>query len=311
MNVALITTCTNRKRKPVPFLLQASSLPYDSQDAVLSEWLTRISMVILRHKASTIYCGRSFTEACKAKNTVSGELWIISAGLGLVYENEEIPSYSLTLSKSVKDSVLEKINGPVFFPTKWWKDLNSSKGTPNPLHQLVSNKPEHLFVIALSRAYASMVQHDLLSLSDKELLRIRLIGLAINDFIEPRLQDLVMPYDERFDGPGSLNPGTRVDFAQRAMGHFVGRILKDLPDGDPFAHAYAVSQILSHNVAREIPRRMRLSDIGVMDIIKNHWSDSAGSSSRMLRILRDHENIACEQRRFQQLFRMVKEEVAS
>lgn len=311
MKITLITTCTSRKRKPTPLLLQASSLPHGSQDAILHEWCARLLGHSPIARASSMYCGRAFAEAWKAKNEVSANLWIISAGLGLVSEDEEIPSYSLTVAKSDRDSVLRKILDAPFSPSQWWDGLNSSKVTSTPLSRLITSSPDNIFIIALSQTYGEMIQQDLLSLQDRDLQRVRLIGLALQSVMSSRLQCLIMPYDERFDGPGSLNPGTRADFAQRAMAHFVTRIVRDLPDGHPNIHANAVAQFLSQSVPREIPRRKRLSDREIMDIIVKRWNDSAGNSSKMLRIIRDCENVACEQRRFQQLFRLVKEEVTS
>lgn len=309
--VIVVTTCTNRKRGPVPPLLRASSLKAGSQDDILHEWRSRLLKHPPVERASNIYCGRAFSEACAASDETFGSLWIISAGLGLVFKDDMISPYNFTISGSGQDSVLPKIKGDNFSPSRWWTALNDSKNLGHPISRLVSENPSRLIVIALSQAYAGLIQQDLLTLSDRDLFRVRLIGLSIKHLLDPRLQALVMPYDERFDGSGGTNLGTRSDFAQRAMRHFVTAILPAASyDGDLEVHKELVQDYLSTLSWRQIPKRERLCDQEIMDAILRNWSASSNTSSKMLRIIRDLERIACEQSRFQRLFKLVKEKVS-
>lgn len=305
--VILVTTCTNRKRKQVLPSLQASSLREGSQVSVLTEWCDRLSANPPIDAASAIYCGRAFREASSASREVSGSLWIISAGLGLVSEESKIPSYSITIGGSGPDSILKKIKGEKFLPAKWWKGITAFKGSPDPIHKFIIENPSKLFVIALSQAYAGLIQQDILLLSDDDLQRVRLIGLALHPVLDSRLQRIVMPYDERLDGPGGTNVGTRSDFAQRAMRHFVTEVLIASNSNNLQLHAHTVNKALLGHHCREIPRRRRLSDQEIMDVILGHWHSSTVSSSKMLRIIRDDEKIACEQGRFKGLFQLAKE----
>jgi hypothetical protein len=309
--VILITTCTNRKRKPVPPSLQACSLREGSQQSVLNEWCDRLTGNPPIDVASAIYCGRAFKEAFDACREISGSLWIISAGLGLVSEEAMIPSYSITIGDSGPDSILKKIEGGKFSSANWWTGITVFNGSPDPVHRLIIENPSKLFVIALSQAYAGLIEQDILSLSDDDLHRVRLIGLALQPVLDSRLQEIVMPYDERLDGPGGTNIGTRSDFAQRAMRHFVNEILKQSGSNDLQYHSQAVKQTLSGRPYRQIPKRKRLSDQEIMDVILKNWPSSGGNSSKMLRTIRDDEEIACEQGRFKELFRLAKERVQS
>jgi hypothetical protein len=306
--IILITTCTSRKRKQVPPSLQASSLREGSQRSVLNEWCHRLSANAAFDTASAIYCGRAFREAFLATREVSGDLWIISAGIGLVSEKAMIPSYSITIGDSGSDSILRKIKGEKFSPAKWWAGITAFHGSPNPMCRLIIHNPSKLFVIALSQAYAGLVQQDILSLSDHDLHRVRLIGLALHPVVDSRLQKVVMPYDERLDGPGGTNSGTRSDFAQRAMRHFVTEVLTPSNFNDLQLQIQFVSKTLSCRNYRQVPKRKRVSDQAIMDLILKNWhSFSPCSSSRMLRMIRDDEKIACEQSRFKELYRLAKE----
>ena len=49
-------------------------------------------------------------------------------------------------------------------------------------------------------------------------------------------------------------------------------------------------------------------DEEIKSIIRKHWHDVEGRSGKMLRLFRDHLMIACEQKRFSDLFKEVKAE---
>ncbi|MEN6440777.1 MAG: hypothetical protein ABFD97_19575 [Syntrophobacter sp.] len=305
--IILITTCTHRKRRPVPTTLQAHSLQEGSQDRVLNEWCDQLRTNPTVGSASSIYCGRGFREALEARFVTGGDLWIISAGLGLVAQNSAIPSYSITINPSGPDSILKKIKGERFSPTRWWTGITGFNSFSDPIHRLVMDNPTKLFVIALSQAYARMVQQDISSLNEDVLKRLRLVGLALGPVLDSRLQSIILPYDERLDGPGSSAPGTRSDFAQRAMKHFVTECLHLSDLNDLRSHADTVEQVLSGYGHRQIPKRKRLSDQEIIDVMLRQWHTPTINSSKMLRILRDNEQIACEQSRFKELYRLAKQ----
>lgn len=309
--ITLITTCTNRKRESVPTELKASSLPTGPQSTVLKEWHSRISASVPVGPASRVYCGRGFSEASRAHSEISGDLWIISAGLGLISEKTNIPSYNITVTNSGSDSILKKLNGHQFIFSEWWRDLNLLNGTPNPISQLVRRNHDQLFVIGLSRSYAKLIECDLLQLRDIDLQRVRLIGLSLHPALDPVLHGLIMPYDERLDGLNHRTTGTRSDFSQRAMRHFATEVFENFLNEDLNAHIDLVNRSLSTAVLRKIPKRMSLSNDGIMQLIRNNWNYSNGSASKMLRVIRDKEGVACEQGRFRQLFSQVKQEVLS
>lgn len=303
----LITTCTNRKRIALPPPLSAFSLPSTSQRLLLEEWCSRLSEHRPAGRASDVYCGRGFREASMARDEVSGQLWVISAGLGFIADHAWIPSYSLTLSGSGPNSIRRKVTESSFSPTTWWEGITAHQGLTNPIHQLVLSNSSKLFVFALSQSYAALVQNDILMLPEEHLGRVRLIGLAIGPVLDPKLQKLVMPYDERFNGSCGINAGTRSDFAQRAMRHFVTIVLMSAKSNTLEEHSKLVNQAISGNSLPQVPRRKRLSDKEIMAIILNRLDSHRAGSSHMLRLLRDQENVACEQGRFKKLYKIAKE----
>ena len=55
-----------------------------------------------------------------------------------------------------------------------------------------------------------------------------------------------------------------------------------------------------------IPRRRRLDDGAIRELIRQSWEDFGGNSTKLLRHLRDKEMVACEQGRFSKLRRQVE-----
>jgi hypothetical protein len=97
MRLIVVTTCTGRKRHPVPHELVASHLPSGPQSAVTSAWRERVRSARYPRTATEIYSGRKFQEAVHAARAGRAEFRIISGGLGLVRGEEQIPSYTLSL----------------------------------------------------------------------------------------------------------------------------------------------------------------------------------------------------------------------
>src|SRR3954453_24112552 len=97
MRLIAITTCTDRKRFPVPQELDASSLPRATQAILAGTWRKRTKTACAVGTAMEVYCGRSFQEAVLAARSASADFRIIPVGLGLVRGDQAIPSYSLPL----------------------------------------------------------------------------------------------------------------------------------------------------------------------------------------------------------------------
>lgn len=308
MRTILVTTCTGRKKiVPLPSLI-ASTLPIGSQEEVSREWQKRLKTSSVKTPASDVYCGRGFAEILGASREDNHKLHIISAGLGLIPSDRAIPSYNLTISAQSQESIQRKISGEFHAP-KWWRSLNKRKVNEcQPLASLISKSADAGFVFSLSRPYAEMVVEDLLALDDKDLCRVRILGLSHPDYLPNRLRQVCMPYDWRFDGPDSVCVGTRSDFPQRVAVHFVRHIFRHNEGGTPQDHARLVKEFLDGKRFPVKVKRASLTDTEIRVIIQERWEMGQGSSSKMLRVLRDNLLIACEQKRFAQLFKEVKAE---
>ena len=299
----VLTACTQRKRiTPSPFLC-ARDLSQGSLRSVAKVWADRVAGARDRAPAEDVYCGRSFVEAKRAAGAAQAELQIVSAGLGLIHSQQEIPSYNLTVSRGGDDCILDKIEG--HGDVDWWATLGGHDALKSML-----DRSTGLILMALPSPYLRMVAPALDNISDSLCDRIRIVGGRDVPHLDPRLERVRLPYDDRLDGPQSTLPGTRSDFASRAARHFVEEILVKNPEASSGVHREQVEASLATWTRPTAKAGVRLSDEEVKSIVRTSWTRAEGHSTKLLRILRDELNVACEQKRFSKLVAEIREEKA-
>lgn len=258
--------------------------------------------------ATDLYAGRTIVDATAVSRTLGSCLHVVSAGLGLLEECDRVPAYSLTVAQGDESvlPVLEQLSSSV---EHWWSALNMARhGQAHPLSELLQRRRPAQVLVALPARYLEMVAADLARLPAelREVTRVFTSpsGLAA---LPQAWHAQVMPYDERLDGEGSPRPGTRTDFAQRALRHFV----EDLHAAElPLAQArQAVQEAMSMLKPRTLPPRRRADDDEVLDLMRTHWAAHEGQSSRLLRFLRDDALVSCEQSRFRGLWLRLRAEL--
>lgn len=299
MRAAIVTNCTNRKAVTPPPSCVASRLRARTLEGFAHEWRRNLSEATERRPAGSLYLGRGFLEARNAWESArarfaSADFYIVSAGLGLVSAEQRAPAYSITASPSGPDSVVRLLG--LADATEWWGALTAGR------RGLAARFREaDLVALALSTPYLHMLRDELRALTDEDLSRLRLITRADPSDVDPRLRPLWMPYDNRLNGAKSPNPGTESDFAQRALRHFVEEILVRQQKANAETHAAAVKAALrplSRPARRE---RARMSDEEIISLMRRIGSEIG--AARMLRVLRDEKNVACEQSRCSALFK--------
>lgn len=300
----VITSCTNRKRKPVEAGLLANTLANDDLPTVAADWRDRLKVAANKYPAVEVYGGRAFQEARLAAEKVGGRLLIISAGLGSVEASRPIPSYACTIQRGAHDNIAAKIKSG-FSISAWWAQLKKT----SPFHTDLPSTLEEskgLILVALSEGYFELIADDLLRTDESSLARLRIFTRTRASRLPAELQASVMPYDDRLDGPDSPIKGARSDFAPRAMRHFVENIMPFAHEGSAKDHADAVKNALSDWGYPQKVERKRLEDHEIIELIEKHWDAADGSTSKLLRVFRDKLKVACEQGRFAMLARQVR-----
>lgn len=290
----VVTNCTSRKRAGVPLArLEPSSYTSELAEAVRL-WRTTLASQPCLLPAGRLYVGRSINEARTVSEMLHAKLYVISAGLGLVPADCTVPGYDLSATGTTKGlhSVLERCGASII---DWWRELTGDRG----VKWLLSNSPTSVVLLALPADYLRLVRGEFESLSPSETSRLRVFTSVAGARMLAHLPQVsVMPYDERLESVPNM-AGTRSDFPQRALRHFVCHLgAHQLPTDA--AHR-EVEIAMSAYTKRIHPARRRLTDAEVCDLIRKGWQACGGNSARLLRYLRDDEKVACEQGRFAKL----------
>ncbi|MDM0117515.1 hypothetical protein QTI66_35975 [Variovorax sp. J22R133] len=302
----IITNCTARKRAVEPVARLKPAQLTGGAALVADRWLCATANTEAATTAGELYVGRAMSESKAVATHLAASLHVVSAGLGLAAQDDPVPNYDMTVATGV-GSLAPALAQAGSGTSDWWQELNARKGTPLPLSQLVNRSKSTRFLIALPSAYVAMLERDLAHIQDKSLDRLRIFTSASGaKSVAPRLQSCVLPYDERLEGLKGY-AGTRSDFPQRAMRHFVEQIQGHAMDAELAKEA--VRQALNLLKKPLIPARVRKTDAEILDLIRTQWCTYAGSSSRLHRYLRDTALVACEQARFGGLWRQVKTEI--
>lgn len=295
----VITTCTFRKRIRPRFDATAVSLPVASQDVVVSAWLETLNARSADARVRDLYAGRGFGLAVQAADAASAKLCVLSAGLGLVEASQNVPSYGLTISRGRAESLPERVSGE-FDPAAWFSAILA--GPYSRRWNDVIGRSGRILV-ALSRPYAEMVGASLSELGADTLSRVRIFGAALAGALPVALGPTIAPYDRRLD---AILPGTRADFSQRALFHFVNSVLPNSGLRDCDSDFAEVEAALKNATAPDRTRRPRRSDEEILRLISARL-DSQSGIGRVLRALRYEEGVACEQSRFTRLYRTAVE----
>lgn len=292
----VVTICTFRKQARPTVESTPASLPVDTQDKVQTAWIERVQKLPCNVAAGDIYAGRGFSLAARASEIASAKLYILSAGLGLISADRKVPLYGLTVSAGHSDSIAARVKGE-FDPGAWFSGLQTSPLSDRWVDAV--GRGSGRILIALTRPYAQMVGESLAVLSPQFLARLRIFGASLASVLPPALHSALAPYDARLE---AILPGTRSDFSQRALHHFVGLVAGD-GQQDRRADYEAVTNVLAKVTAPERPRRPRRSDAELLELIAARLQSQLGVA-RILRALRDEEGVACEQSRFSRLYQI-------
>lgn len=306
MKFSIITNCSSRKRDIGVAPLMPSVSPSVSVSELVQSWVAEVQQSQVRVAPWDLYQGRSISECRAAARLTGAEFYVISAGLGLVHANDLVPNYSLTVSEGT-GSLQKWLQSQRGNSADWWTALCKGMESPYPLSTLINSQgPNSQHLIALPSGYLEMVAHDLEGVHDSRLQTLRIFTSEAGfKSLPKKLQSLVMPYDERLEGVDN-HKGTRSDFPQRALKHFVAHLKGHELSLDSAKET--VGAAMASAVKPTIPLREKAPDERIVELLRTHWHQHEGSASKLLRFLRDDAKVACEQSRFSGIWRKVKED---
>jgi len=305
--IRAIVTCADRKRaEPVPSLLLRSHHGTVGERSVA--WIERLNNPSTdRFEARELYQGEHWSEVRKLEQSSDAgkpnvEVWISSAGCGLVHLDEPLEAYSATFSKGHADSVQQQSNP--LESVQWWEALSQRpafRALPRSICDLVRRDPEVPVVIAISPPYLLAVGDDLLcareSLADPDLLTV-ITTSSNSNFpsdclvcIDHRLQRIV---------GGSLN-----SLYSRALNLLVTE--KPSVLGSSKATGEFLKGVLESVVAPEKPVRTSMTDAEVIGYLNSTFAVDAVIPARTTSLANLRKSgFACEQERFAKLYELAR-----
>ncbi|WP_434718142.1 hypothetical protein P5W98_00720 [Paraburkholderia sp. A1BS-2L] len=301
----VVTNCTNRKRLTGAGVALTAVETSGPLATVAARWAKAVRKARSSSQARDVYMGRAFTEAQHVTATLKGTLHIISAGLGVVDAADRIPSYDLTVSDGTNSlkPLLIRLGKE---PSDWWTALTAELGGQHSVSALLDRHPDALALFALPGSYVALIAQDLASLTKTQVNRIRIITSGHGRTLVPdNVRHVALPYDERLEG--SAYAGTRTDFAQRALRHFI-----EVLDGHRLSAEEARATVANamRNLRKPVvPVREKKTDAEILALLRKNWHRFDGASTRLLRCLRDEELVACEQGRFRGLWCELQQEL--
>ena len=295
----IVTNCTQRKSGRAR--IDLARLPQVQGVGRLAKaWQRIIDSEGPSTTAGTLYRGRTIADTAAAAASLGSSWYVVSAGLGLVRSDELVPAYECTVAAGTELGRRLELSSAT--ASDWWNAITASK--PNPLSRLIATSTT---LLALPSTYLRMVHDDLAHVSASEARQLRIFtSTAGAQFVPRELSECVMPYDDRLESVPKY-AGTRSDFAQRALRHFVQAL-----EASTLPMEEARAKVTAALDRRPRPLRSsgkRMSDDEIRRALTAHWARHAGSSTRLLRYLRDEARVSCEQKRFSRIWQALAAEV--
>lgn len=251
--------------------------------------------------ARDCYGGDAWTQVIAAEKTSRDacQLWVISAGMGLISADFPIPNYSATFSANNPDSVGSSHQER----SEWWNlvcDWRREISGVGSITDLASANSNSVFLIALSSAYLALVKDDLLSAKLLLTSPENLIIISAGTRVMPEIGCSLLPIDARFE---NLVGGARATLNARMLRYLLENF--DLRKCGASRIAKSLNITATKLEKSKLFDRSRLNDIEIAAFIRKQSKKAKETSaSSLLRILRDGGS-ACEQKRFHRIYKTV------
>jgi len=294
--VRVVVTCTLRKSSPVPRSLRLHTVPGVRLSTRFRHWTERLTNAeVPSRPALDLYAGEHWTMARRllddqSQTAAAIDLWVCSAGYGLIPATMPIVPYSATFAPGALDSV----PGPA---TNWWAALGDWEGPaegPRRLVDLAASDPSARYLFVLSAAYLRACHDDACQAAEKLNGSGRLSILSAGTKRDLDLSDVLLPADARLR---AVLGGTLQALNIRAAEHLLKAGLVDHDD-----MADSLRRLLAEQPPPRRFNRRRVSDAEIRSFIRDRTRvDPTATHTKLLREVRA-ANYACEQARFASLF---------
>lgn len=307
--IHLITTCTNNKKSLDSQALQLRNFISKDEDietsaALWSKGLENALNSNTTVAAKDLYKGGHWSIAKSIAEEHKVELWILSAGFGLLNQNTPVVNYQATFT-STSDDCIPKSKGTLSERSdRWWNALANSIGRTRE-HQnitsLMRNNPNDYFVVSGSSHYICAIYSDLmkglesLKAPSKQLIVITSASDNSRD-LTPYILLSQQKMKQRLGG-------TMVTLNVALAKHFLSEVLRQETSSIDFS---VVSQSLEKSFSKLLPESVPYRKRRTEEEVKAYVADLLKkapdiSASKALRHFRDSGS-SFEEKRFRKAF---------
>jgi hypothetical protein len=293
-SLKVIVTCSNRKSLPVPESLHLRNTFGSRVGTRIKHWTNELSDAsALRIPARSLYAGehwvvaRAFEDGTLPFSSI--ELWVCSAGYGLVKSDSLLRPYSATFTQSHPDSV----PGGRIGAAVWWERLSNWSGPDGgsrSLDDLFNADRKSIILMILSPPYLQACKPDLLNAINRldEADQLSIISAGTKN--DNDLGQFILPVNSRLQESmgGSL----------RSLNVRVGRHLLLAGAKGQDEMRLGLVELNAGQCAIQREKRSAATDDEICDFVAAHLGrNGLTTRTRLLRMLRE-AGIACGQERF-------------
>ena len=310
MAMDLLVACTKRKRGNGSPELSFRTLCPATTVGLAETWWSRTPGVMDCRSMNELYSGVGWASShgayVAAQQHDICKLFVLSAGFGLLDEQDRVPVYSATFAAE-EDQVARRIvdaGTPAERHRLWWRAINAVRGLgETPLCTRL--EPSNRCILAVGVHYLQACADDLVLLAQQrrpEDLLIICVGANLSS-LDPALKECLLPLDLRIE---RLLGGPRSTLNQRTLEWLLITVIPKTGWAKGALNLY-ISDVLASAPNHETLPRRTVSDQEVAAWIKAALEqDPSMSISRLLALFR-HNDTACEQGRFSHLVWAVRQ----
>lgn len=313
LRLAIIASCTNRKRLPAPEALQLHTLASTDLEERCRRWCERIETTAARClTAADLYAGSFWSvvkklPAMAATRGYDAHLYVASAGYGLVDSESPLKPYSATFADSTDNVAGRRLTARErkAVNQNWWHLLSTIRmpaaySGPRSIRDLAQADPSTSIIVVAAGDYINAMENDLLqatahlSAPDNLVLVSSRRGTATGP-----LQRYLVPSEAALEPVlstsgvlGNLHARTALEILSAAGGPLSATQLRQ-----------QYESLLAQVAPRVTPRRLAATDNEVRGFIQTSLCEGpVASATRLLRAWRRTHGRQCEQGRFRRLY---------
>jgi len=293
--ITILSSCTNSKTKKADETL---TIQYYSKlqpfNMVIKNWKDSIDKNInQKYLPLELYKGVGWKATIDTYKILSNykrtELYIASAGYGLISHKKEIAPYNATFAPRTPNSIGDKETN-----IEWWDSINQFR--------VEDFYKDSYFFIVLPHNYLMATQNFIKEMIERYGKRVFIFRVTKSE-IMPFMQDYIVEFDLRFN---SYQVGTLSTILSRAVLWLSKEIVEHKIPFKHYLFQKHIEEKMKDYTLYKMPKREQLSEEELIKKIENMiTNDGITSASKGLRRLRE-SGIACEQKRFATLFKKVK-----